>query len=100
MRDPGWTPTVSRLRYARAPCSRPIREVLGRRGHRSTGVGVRLERPAGAATGSHKAASTGCSITAMASDYRPRGIFVPVVTPFGADGKVDFDSLESLTDEV
>jgi 4-hydroxy-tetrahydrodipicolinate synthase len=36
----------------------------------------------------------------MASDLRPRGIFVPVVTPYGEGGKVDFDSLESLTAEV
>ena len=36
----------------------------------------------------------------MASDYRPSGIFVPVVTPFGADGKVDLASLEALTAAV
>jgi 4-hydroxy-tetrahydrodipicolinate synthase len=36
----------------------------------------------------------------MSNELMPRGVFVPVVTPFDADGKVDFDSLESLTQEV
>jgi 4-hydroxy-tetrahydrodipicolinate synthase len=32
----------------------------------------------------------------MGSDLRPTGVFVPVVTPFDADDKVDLDSLEAL----
>lgn len=32
----------------------------------------------------------------MSSDYRPTGVFVPVVTPFAADGGVDLGSLERL----
>ena len=33
----------------------------------------------------------------MASDFRPAGVFVPMVTPFGADGSVDLACLEELT---
>jgi 4-hydroxy-tetrahydrodipicolinate synthase len=33
----------------------------------------------------------------MASDYRPEGVYVPMVTPFGADGRVDLGCLEALT---
>lgn len=33
----------------------------------------------------------------MASDLRPAGVFVPMVTPFAADGSVDLDCLEQLT---
>ena len=33
----------------------------------------------------------------MASDFRPAGVFVPMVTPFGADGGVDLACLEELT---
>ena len=33
----------------------------------------------------------------MASDFRPAGVFVPMVTPFGADGCVDLACLEELT---
>src|ERR687883_1845179 len=36
----------------------------------------------------------------MASELRPTGVFVPVVTPFAEDGSVDLDCLESLTAEV
>jgi 4-hydroxy-tetrahydrodipicolinate synthase len=36
----------------------------------------------------------------MASDFRPTGVFVPVVTPFGEDGEVDLDCLESLATDV
>lgn len=32
----------------------------------------------------------------MPSDYRPSGLYVPVVTPFAADGRVDVDALEQL----
>jgi 4-hydroxy-tetrahydrodipicolinate synthase len=32
----------------------------------------------------------------MPSDYRPSGLYVPVVTPFAADGRVDVDALERL----
>lgn len=32
----------------------------------------------------------------MASPYRPSGLFVPLVTPFGRDGGVDLDALEAL----
>src|SRR5919199_3570275 len=39
-------------------------------------------------------------MTPMASEFRPTGVFVPVVTPFGENGKVDLDSLEALTAEV
>ena len=39
-------------------------------------------------------------MTPMASEFRPAGVFVPVVTPFGEDGKVDLDCLEALTAEV
>jgi 4-hydroxy-tetrahydrodipicolinate synthase len=33
----------------------------------------------------------------MASDFRPAGVFVPMVTPFGADGGIDLACLEELT---
>jgi 4-hydroxy-tetrahydrodipicolinate synthase len=33
----------------------------------------------------------------MASDFRPAGVFVPMVTPFGTDGGVDLGCLEELT---
>jgi 4-hydroxy-tetrahydrodipicolinate synthase len=33
----------------------------------------------------------------MASDLRPAGVFVPMVTPFAADGSVDLRCLEALT---
>jgi len=33
----------------------------------------------------------------MASEFRPAGVFVPMVTPFAADGSVDLDCLERLT---
>ena len=33
----------------------------------------------------------------MASDFRPAGVFVPMVTPFGAGGSVDLACLEELT---
>ena len=36
----------------------------------------------------------------MASDFRPAGVYVPMVTPFAADGSVDLDCLELLTAEV
>jgi 4-hydroxy-tetrahydrodipicolinate synthase len=32
----------------------------------------------------------------MPSDYRPSGLYVPVVTPFDADGRVDVGALEGL----
>src|SRR4051794_27430760 len=32
----------------------------------------------------------------MASDFRPRGVFVPLVTPFTEDDRVDLDALERL----
>jgi 4-hydroxy-tetrahydrodipicolinate synthase len=40
------------------------------------------------------------SIDRMASDFRPTGLYVPMVTPFTADGSVDLDCLERLTAEV
>ena len=36
----------------------------------------------------------------MASDFRPAGVFVPMVTPFAADGGVDLVCLEELTARV
>jgi 4-hydroxy-tetrahydrodipicolinate synthase len=36
----------------------------------------------------------------MPSAYRPSGLFVPVVTPFDADGRVDVDALERLAAEL
>jgi 4-hydroxy-tetrahydrodipicolinate synthase len=36
----------------------------------------------------------------MGSDYRPRGVYVPLVTPFMADEGVDFDALERLGAEL
>jgi 4-hydroxy-tetrahydrodipicolinate synthase len=36
----------------------------------------------------------------MGSDFRPSGVLVPLVTPFAADGAVDFDCLASLTASV
>jgi 4-hydroxy-tetrahydrodipicolinate synthase len=36
----------------------------------------------------------------MASDFRPSGLFPPLVTPFGEDGRVDLDSLERLAAQV
>jgi 4-hydroxy-tetrahydrodipicolinate synthase len=36
----------------------------------------------------------------MSSTYRPSGLFVPVITPFAADGRVDLDTLERLAAEV
>ena len=36
----------------------------------------------------------------MTSAYRPTGLFVPVITPFGADGRVDLDTLERLAAEL
>jgi 4-hydroxy-tetrahydrodipicolinate synthase len=36
----------------------------------------------------------------MASDFRPTGVFVPLVTPFDERGGVDFDSLEALAASV
>ena len=36
----------------------------------------------------------------MGSAYRPTGVFVPLVTPFGRDGAVDLDALERLAGEV
>jgi 4-hydroxy-tetrahydrodipicolinate synthase len=36
----------------------------------------------------------------MASDFRPRGVFVPLVTPFTADDEVDLDALEQLAAAV
>jgi len=36
----------------------------------------------------------------MASDLRPAGVFVPMVTPFAADGSVDLHCLEELTADV
>ena len=36
----------------------------------------------------------------MSSAYRPRGLFVPVITPFAADGRVDLDTLERLAAEL
>jgi 4-hydroxy-tetrahydrodipicolinate synthase len=33
----------------------------------------------------------------MASEFRPAGVFVPMVTPFGAEGGVDLVCLEELT---
>jgi 4-hydroxy-tetrahydrodipicolinate synthase len=36
----------------------------------------------------------------MASELRPTGVFVPLVTPFAADGSLALDALESLASEV
>src|SRR3954467_8718061 len=36
----------------------------------------------------------------MASDFRPSGLFPPLVTPFAEDGSVDLDSLERLAAQV
>ena len=36
----------------------------------------------------------------MASDFRPTGVFVPLVTPYAEDGSVDLDCLERLTGQV
>ncbi len=36
----------------------------------------------------------------MSSAYRPTGLFVPVITPFAADGRVDLDTLEHLAAEL
>jgi 4-hydroxy-tetrahydrodipicolinate synthase len=36
----------------------------------------------------------------MASDFRPSGLFPPLVTPFTADDRVDLDALERLASEV
>jgi 4-hydroxy-tetrahydrodipicolinate synthase len=36
----------------------------------------------------------------MSSAYRPTGLFVPVITPFAADGRVDLDTLERLAAEM
>ena len=36
----------------------------------------------------------------MSSAYRPSGLFVPVITPFAADGRVDLDTLERLAAEM
>jgi 4-hydroxy-tetrahydrodipicolinate synthase len=36
----------------------------------------------------------------MASDFRPRGVFVPLVTPFTEDDHVDLDALERLAAAV
>jgi 4-hydroxy-tetrahydrodipicolinate synthase len=36
----------------------------------------------------------------MASDFRPRGVFVPLITPFTEDDKVDLGSLEALAASV
>src|SRR3954471_1944820 len=36
----------------------------------------------------------------MASEFRPRGVFVPLVTPFTEDDRVDLDALERLAAAV
>ncbi len=36
----------------------------------------------------------------MASELRPSGVFVPLVTPFAEDGSVALDALEALATEV
>src|SRR3954447_23808930 len=36
----------------------------------------------------------------MGSDYRPRGVYVPLVTPFTEDDAVDLDALERLGAEL
>lgn len=36
----------------------------------------------------------------MPSDYRPAGLLIPVVTPFGSDGAVDLRALERLCAEL
>ena len=36
----------------------------------------------------------------MGSDYRPRGVYVPLITPFTEDDAVDVDALERLGAEV
>src|SRR3954467_5748463 len=36
----------------------------------------------------------------MASDYRPRGVYVPLVTPLGEGDRVDLQALESLAAAV
>ena len=36
----------------------------------------------------------------MASDFRPTGVFVPLVTPFDSDGAIDFDALEALAADL
>jgi 4-hydroxy-tetrahydrodipicolinate synthase len=36
----------------------------------------------------------------MASELRPRGVFVPLVTPFGEDGAVDLAALEVLASDA
>src|SRR4051794_17045113 len=36
----------------------------------------------------------------MASDYRPRGVYVPLVTPFTEDDRVDLGTVGALAAEV
>src|SRR3954463_10838761 len=36
----------------------------------------------------------------MASDFRPSGLFPPLVTPFTEDDRVDLDALEGLAAQV
>jgi 4-hydroxy-tetrahydrodipicolinate synthase len=36
----------------------------------------------------------------VAADYRPEGLLVPLVTPFGEDGGVDLDAVERLAAEL
>jgi 4-hydroxy-tetrahydrodipicolinate synthase len=36
----------------------------------------------------------------MGSDYRPRGVYVPLITPFTEDDAVDFDAFERLGGEL
>jgi 4-hydroxy-tetrahydrodipicolinate synthase len=36
----------------------------------------------------------------MASDFRPRGVYVPLITPFDGRDRVDIDALESLAAHV
>jgi steroid delta-isomerase-like uncharacterized protein len=43
---------------------------------------------------------TAASIGQMTSDFRPMGVFVPLVTPFDENREVDLGALESLTREV
>jgi 4-hydroxy-tetrahydrodipicolinate synthase len=36
----------------------------------------------------------------VASDYRPSGVYVPLVTPFAEDGSVDLSALGTLAGDV
>jgi 4-hydroxy-tetrahydrodipicolinate synthase len=36
----------------------------------------------------------------MASDFRPTGVFVPLVTPFDEGDRIDLEALHSLASQV